>query len=89
LATTRQHNSLLTHNLAVEYSAELSPSILARSSWNRLSAFASSLFPLTVCMTEDSWSGPITQIFAFGHMKRKRGEYCVVIAAHDEINRGD
>jgi hypothetical protein len=27
-------------------------------------------------MTEESWSGPMTQILAFGHMNRNLGEYC-------------
>jgi hypothetical protein len=27
-------------------------------------------------MTDESWSGPMTQIFAFGHIHKNRGEYC-------------
>ena len=65
-----------THILAVEYKAVLCPSISFRRSFHRSSPATWSRLPDTVCITEDSWSGPMTEILALGHMKRNLGEYC-------------
>ena len=64
---------------AVEYNAELCPSIVCLSCLNRSSAgSALARLPETVCITEESWSGPMTHIFAFGHIHKNRGEYCLL-----------
>jgi hypothetical protein len=75
-----------SHSLAVEYKADDSFSIRSLSAADRCSFAALSAaavdvdldldLPLTESMTDASWSGPMTQIFALGHIQRKRGEYC-------------
>ena len=54
----------------------LCPSILARNSSCRCACASADAPRLleTEDMTEESWSGPMTQIFALGHMNRNRGE---------------
>jgi hypothetical protein len=56
-----------SHNLADPNVASLSCSIRAFS--------AGSTFLPTASMTDDSCSAPMTEVFALGQVKRRRGEY--------------
>lgn len=62
-----------SHSLADPNVASLSCSIRAFKA-------GSACLP-TASMTEDNCSAPITEVFAFGHVKSRRGEYARPLVA--------